>query len=382
MPTDHAGNITKKTSESEKNPEDRIEKLDLSKWKEKERQFVLDLADVLTNPSPKRIQEHVDLARRAPSGIYDDFYLEMPSIYSLVIYGETGIRELLELGLEGEYWVPHILISVALSRWNEICGILRFTQAYLEDDAYENLQNSVISLSTQQHLPAYAESALTSIVHAFLSDPEQRHKLVAIFMSSKMAKRGDDGPSGIDIVLKAISRGTLRISEPICDELESLIAKNRPESECQQFFEKNPALIDPLASSIVDRQYLGAEWKTDFVIRRLDDEYIFVEIEKPQDQPCTGYPHPSGALSHAIGQILNWFVWIEDNIAYAQSHGFPGIHTPKGVVVIGRKAGMNSTQLRVLKSFNDNLYPRINIMTYDDVLLNARNILHNLTDGL
>ena len=181
MPTDHAGNITKKTSESEKNPEDRIEKLDLSKWKEKERQFVLDLADVLTNPSPKRILEHVDLARRAPSGIYDDFYLEMPSIYSLVIYGETGIRELLELGLEGEYWVPHILISVALSRWNEICGILRFTQAYLEDDAYENLQNSVTSLSTQQHLPAYAESALTSIVHAFLSDPEQRHKLVAIF---------------------------------------------------------------------------------------------------------------------------------------------------------------------------------------------------------
>lgn len=381
MPTDDAGNTTK-TSESENDPENRIEKFDLSKWKEKERQFVLDLADVLTNPSPERIQEHVDLARRAPSGIYDDFYLERPSIYSLVIYGETGIRVLLELGLEGEYWVPHILVSVALSRWNEICGILSFTQAYLEDDAYENLQNSVTSLSDQQHLPSYAESALTSIVHAFLSDPEQRHKLVGIFMSSKMAKRGDSGPSGIDIVLKAISRGTLRISEPICDELESLITEDRPESECQQFFEKNPALIDPLASSIVDRQYLGAEWKTDFVIRRLDDEYIFVEIEKPQDQPCTGYPHPSGALSHAIGQILNWFVWIEDNIAYAQSHGFPGIHTPKGVVVIGRKAGMNSTQLRVLKSFNDNLHPRINIMTYDDVLLNARNILHNLTDGL
>jgi len=43
---------------------------------------------------------------------------------------------------------------------------------------------------------------------------------------------------------------------------------------------------------------------------------------------------------------------------------------------------MSSAQLRVLKSFNDNLHPRINILTYDDVLLNARNILHNLTDGL
>ena len=370
------------TSEITKASEGRIEKLDLSKWKEKERQFVLDLADVLTNPSPKRIQEHVGLARRAPSGVYDDMYLEMPSVYSLVRYGEAGIQALLELGLEGEYWAPHILVSVTLSRWTEIQDKLIFTQSYLEDEAYKNLQNSITKLSEHQHLPAYAEIALTSIVHAFLADKKQRHKLVHILDGSQMSRRGDGGPSGIDIVLKAISKGTLKISEPICEELETLIYESRPENEYQQFFEKNPALIDPLASSIVDRQYLGAEWKTDFVIRRLDDEYIFVEIEKPQDQPCTGYPHPSGSLSHAIGQILNWFVWIEDNIAYAQSHGFPGIHAPKGVVVIGRKAGMSSAQLRVLKSFNDNLHPRISILTYDDVLLNARNILHNLTEGL
>lgn len=381
MAVDDEGNASE-IMESADKPERKIQKLDLSKWQEKERQFVLDLADVLTNPSPERIEEHVNLARRAPSGVCDDFYLEMPSMYSLVRYGEAGIQVLMELGLEGEYWVPHILVSVTLSRWNEIGEILRFTQAYLEDEAYENLQDSITRLSEQQHLPAYAESALTSIVHAFLSDPEQRHKLVGILMSSEMTKRRDTGPSGIDIVLKAISRGTLRISEPICEELERLIAEDKPENEYQKFFEKNPALIDPLASSIIDRQYLGAEWKTDFVIRRLDDEYIFVEIEKPQDQPCTGYPHPSGSLSHAIGQILNWFVWVEDNIAYAQSHGFPGIHVPKGVVVIGRKTGMNTAQLRLLKSFNDNLHPRISIMTYDDVLLNARNILHNLTEGL
>jgi len=375
------GNITE-IIESAGEPEKKIKKLDLSKWQANERQYVLDLADVLTNPSPERIQEHVDLVRRAPSGLYDDWYLEMPSMYSLVRYGEAGIQALMDLGLEGEYWVPHILVSVTLSHWDDIRETLRFTQAYLEDEAYENLQNSIANLGAQQHLPACAEGALTSIVHAFLADPEQQHKLVGLFMSSEMANRRDSGPSGIDIVLKAISRGTLRISEPICYKLENLIAQDQPESEYQTFFEANPALIDPLASSIVDRQYLGAEWKTDFVIRRLDDEYIFVEIEKPQDQPCTGYPHPSGSLSHAIGQILNWFVWIEDNIAYAQSHGFPGIHSPKGVVVIGRKAGMNDAQLRVLKSFNDNLHPRINILTYDDVLLNARNILHNLTDGL
>lgn len=362
--------------------EERIQKLDLTKWREKERQFVLDLADVLTNWGPERIREHMELAKRAPSGVYDDWYLDMPSVYSLVRYGETGIHALMELGLEDNYWVPHILAAVALSHWSKIRETLRYTQAYLEDEAYEDLQRSLENVSNDQTLAKSAEIALTNIIHAFLADRDQRHKLVGIFTSTEMAKSCAGALSGIDLVIKAISKGTLRISEPRCNELEHLISEDRPESDYQLFFEENPAFIDPLASSIVDRQHLGAEWKTDFVIRRLDDEYIFVEIEKPQDQPCTGYPHPSSSLSHALGQILNWFVWVEDNIAYAHSHGFPGIHNPRGVVVIGRRVSMNDAQSRILKSLDDNLRPRISILTYDDVLLNARNILRNLTEGI
>lgn len=157
------------------------------------------------------------------------------------------------------------------------------------------------------------------------------------------------------------------------------MSEELPERNYQEFFEEHPALIDPLASGVVDRQNLGEMWRSDFVIRRLDDEYIFVEIERPQDAPFTGYPHPSGRLSHAIGQILNWFVWVEDNVAYAHSHGFPGIHMPKGVVVIGKREDLTGAQARSLKAFNDLLYPRIRIDTYDDVLHNARNVLRNLT---
>lgn len=362
--------------------EEKIPKLDLSKWPEKKRQFVLDLADVLTNWGPERIREHMDLAQSAPhTCIEDDFYLETPSVYSIIRYGKAGIDALLELGLEGNFWVPNILAEVAVSHLGGILSKIIFTQAYLEEEAYKNLKDSIDSLRNDQIIAKSAEVALTKLVHAFLADPSQRNKLVSILTSAETAKGSADELSGVDIVIKAISKGTLRISEPICDRLEHLISEDRPESDYQRFFEENPALIDPLASSIVDRQHLGAEWKTDFVIRRLDDEYIFVEIEKPQDNTCTKYPQPSGKLSHALGQILNWFVWVEDNIAYAHSHGFPGIHAPKGVIVIGRKTAMNPAQLRILKSFNDNLHPRINILTYDDVLLNGRNILRNLTDG-
>ena len=42
-----------------------------------------------------------------------------------------------------------------------------------------------------------------------------------------------------------------------------------------------PVLIDPLAAKVIDRQRLGLELTTDFVVRRLDNEYLLVEIEKP-----------------------------------------------------------------------------------------------------
>jgi hypothetical protein len=131
----------------------------------------------------------------------------------------------------------------------------------------------------------------------------------------------------------------------------------------------------------VPLQHLAEVHDTDFVIRRLDDEYTLIEIEKAKDKPFTEYPQPSASLSHGLAQVFQRFTWVEDNIAYAQSHGFPGIHTPKGIVVIGRNADLNAKQRRMLSQMNDLLYPRIRIMTYDDVITSARHVLDNLTRG-
>jgi hypothetical protein len=177
-----------------------------------------------------------------------------------------------------------------------------------------------------------------------------------------------------------VARSTLAITDEICDDLEELVSQGLDERTYQGYLKKHPALLDPLATSIVEGQNLGGRWRSDFVIRRLDDEYVFVEIEKPQDKPFTNYPHPSQCLSHALGQILNWLVWVEDNIAYAQSHGLPRIHQPRGVVVIGRSKNVREAQLRMLRLLNDTLTPRIRILTYDEVILNARNVVRNLTE--
>jgi len=123
-------------------------------------------------------------------------------------------------------------------------------------------------------------------------------------------------------------------------------------------------------------------WRTDFVIRRFDDQYVFVELEKPRDVLFTSYPQPSASLSHALGQVLSWFAWVEDNIAHAESHGFPNIHSPRAMIVIGRDHGLNAEQRRMLRLTNDLVNHRILIWTYDEVIQNARNVVRNLTSRL
>ena len=171
-------------------------------------------------------------------------------------------------------------------------------------------------------------------------------KCTQIFVTS----RGQRENPATDLILRLVVQGSLNLNELMSEEFRLLIDQDLNEAVYQEFLSTHPALIDPLASTIVDRQALAEIWKSDFVIRRLDNEYVFVELEKPRDNPCTNYPQPSAALSHAIGQVINWFVWVEDNIAYAQSHGFPGILNPRGVVVIGRRQDLAPAQARMLSA--------------------------------
>jgi hypothetical protein len=189
---------------------------------------------------------------------------------------------------------------------------------------------------------------------------------------------GVNSPSS-QMISDIMSTATLSISDELCDEAEDLIRQNLLERPYQEFFEKNPSLLDPLASTVVPRQVLADMWKTDFVIKRFDEQYLFVELEKPRDVLFTAYPQPSPALAHALGQVLSWFAWVDDNVDYAQKHGFPHIHKPRGLIVIGRDASLSNEQRRMLRTINDLVDHRIQIHTFDEVVRNARNVVRNLT---
>ena len=366
--------------ESQKDQPEFLKPLDFSKWDEKLRQTIEQLRDLMTNRDPTRIQEHRDILPTIPNGLGDAEHLGNPAHFALLAYGRDGLAALYETAIgdqfEAGFWSGKVLASAAVQDEEAAENGVFLSQRYLSRDAYENLRSAVLATIRDNQLASEAKRYVSKMLTHYAADSSRRPQLSTVL--SGLSTNGEGLPES-RLIWDLMGSATLQISDELCNEAEDLIQKDLDEAAYQAFFEQHPALLDPLAATTVPRQVLAEMWKTDFVIRRFDDQYVFVELEKPKDSLFTGYPQPSASLSHALGQVLSWFAWVEDNIAYAQTHGFPNIHLPRGLIVMGRGGSLNADQRRMLRLINDLLNHRILVWTYDEVIQNARNVVRNLT---
>lgn len=357
----------------------RMTPIDLETVDPPTRERLITLADFFSALDPKRVEEHADYVSELPSGIGDAEHQAEPGIFSLIAYGEPGLHQLLHIALSSDthrigWWVPEALLSVCLARPEIALRGVEYAQRYITRPAFEELCSAIRDTCNSPKLQILAREQFSRIIMVDLTRGDLSR--IATFIGGRVSLR-DDGPRVAQWVINVVARSALKISDSTVAEFEQMVAADHSESIYQSFLEEHPGVLDPLASEIVNRQALAEQWRSDFVIRRLDDGYIFVEIEKPRSRVLLDYPAPTSELSHAIAQVINWLIWVEDNIAYAQAHGFPGIHSPRGVVVIGRDSDLSLTQRRFLKGLNDQLAPRVAILTFDDVLANAKNLLRS-----
>lgn len=363
-----------------------MDKLDFSKWEKKDRDYIESLVRVLSDESRTDTASLTELLKTAPTRFGDSEHIEQPALFALIAFGEAGLKALHAIMIQegwspGAFYAPIAIMAVALGRHDVADMHIELSQRYLSEESFLALAKDIHRTIDSVPLRTLAIELLAAAAQVLATEPDKRRKLTSIFTSISLmfALKGQKSDPAIDLFLNLIVQGSLNVNELMCEEFRKLIDQDLNEQVYQEFISAHPALIDPLASSIVDRQALGEMWRSDFVIRRLDNEYVFVELEKPRDNPFTPYPQPSVMLSHAVGQVINWFIWVEDNIAYAQSHGFPGILNPRGIIVIGRRKDLSPSQTRMLSSLNELLHPRVQIVTYDDVLQSALSVLKNLT---
>ncbi|WP_407283320.1 Shedu anti-phage system protein SduA domain-containing protein [Methanolobus sp. WCC1] len=176
--------------------------------------------------------------------------------------------------------------------------------------------------------------------------------------------------------MNVITESTIKVSQHMINDFKDLIEANTKEEEYQMFLSENPLLIDPLAFEVIPKQNLGTEYVTDYVVRRLDNEYIVVEIEKPSDAIFTKQNDFTAKFTHAFGQVIDFLEWIDNHGEYARSL-MPEISSPKGLLIIGLRSNLTYEQQRKLKRycFNSRL---IEVITFDDLLLKATNLYKNI----
>jgi len=176
--------------------------------------------------------------------------------------------------------------------------------------------------------------------------------------------------------IRVAGEAQISLTERLIETFEALVRGEHGELAFQDFMTAHPSLLEVTAAEVIPLAPLGLEFKTDFVLRRHDGRYIVVEIEKPQDRIFTKGVDFTKEFTHAVGQVIDFQQWVAENVAYAEKH-FPGISTPDGVVVIGRRADLDDRRKRKLERWQFNSRS-IEILAFDDLSTRARHILESL----
>jgi hypothetical protein len=164
--------------------------------------------------------------------------------------------------------------------------------------------------------------------------------------------------------------------EKIINGFSELLDSQPLEGIIQRYLEQHGVLLSQNAVSIVSQMPLGSEYAIDFVIELPNQEYVLVEIERPNLTLFNKKGDPSGELTHAYQQVENWRNWINEFTDYAKQR-MPGIINPECWVIIGRRSSLQERDKNTLRRKNrDN--PHIKIMTYDELLEKAGRALKNM----
>ena len=157
-----------------------------------------------------------------------------------------------------------------------------------------------------------------------------------------------------------------------------LNSPEREENKIQAILTNYPILFGTEYIEVLDKHNFGSEYEADYILKRYNGLYDIVEIEASTLDIYTKQGNPSRHLVHAEQQIMDWLQWIEHNNPYAREK-IKKLYSPKGYVVIGRSNTLTETTREKLRRRNLVFRDKIEIITYDDLLENAKLLLDFLS---
>lgn len=158
-------------------------------------------------------------------------------------------------------------------------------------------------------------------------------------------------------------------------ELGELLGNiSRDEASLQNCLTKYPILFGLHYARIVPKYRLGKQYELDYALVQVGGRVDLVEIEASTHKLSTRDGNPRAALVHAEQQVLDWLDWLETNARMARDD-LPGMLRPVGQIVIGRRGDLSTSDLARLRRRNATWQGSLVVLTYDDLLDRALNVL-------
>jgi len=315
------------------------------------------LSDAAERAAPEDLPEIARVARM--DGSHEN-ELAWPAMVVLAAWGEPGVAVLREMGLHG----PHS--STALDVLSALAlGGHPFHQG---GSAGAEVSESVTRWQSSVPIRRYVvpnnltQEAIRALRAIVLESPD----MLSYVRGEKLA-----------LLVDLLVDSHRLINQSVIEGFRALLnAELWREEDLHQYLEEHPTLLDPLALEVITKHQLGSEFVADFAIRRLNDEYVIIQIETSKDALFTKEGISSVALNRAISQVteLQWL--LRQNVAYAEKYPH-GIRYAAGLVVIGRKRDLDQQLQNKLTWKNAERGGRVKIATYDDLLSQAEIVYRN-----
>lgn len=336
-------------------------------------EIVAAIADLADCPKDSAIDELTEFLRIKESHTMLKQVVPRLACTALLSKGPKGVNALQEVFLQAAGWVIYP-VSILEALWYASQGYNHKSIMLGSDPLPESLSRPLCDETIRASQYAIRRIVLNAATEERYFDLLMHFIGQGRLESSAISE--DENKRFKSHVFQILSESRIRISADLLTEFSEMIEASLPEESYQRFLTKNPVFLDPLASSVISKQKLGLEHITDFVIRSLNDKYLLVEIEKPNDSIFTQSDNMSAVFTHAFGQVLDFQQWIDSNVAYAQKL-MPLVSSPRGLLVIGRQLGFTNKRREKLHRFNVNS-ASISVMTFDDILHQAQRLYQNI----
>lgn len=182
-------------------------------------------------------------------------------------------------------------------------------------------------------------------------------------------------------------KDTIRIStiEKSINELENLLSTSDTEKDYEDWCAVNSWVFGNYYIETESVHQITNAERVDLLIKNAINKYRdIIEFKKPSfsvlvyDTAHQNY-YFSSEVSKAISQVLNYsdiFTYVANNGLHR--HQEIMAYYPQSIIVIGRSNKFNEEQIKALHGLNSRLNGII-VKTYDDLLTQARNLLHAIT---